>query len=144
LFSDKFQVVRDYVKEKREWLTLLLFSFVSEFFSCVLYCEWYERTLKMNWITENTYMVEVVLLDLPCCMDLEWIGFFSIWRWHAQTWGWTKGCRICEEVFWVWTWFSWSRCNCGGWFLSFVRTHLCLWNQSIQLPTTLKSTQCSL
>lgn len=100
-----------------------------------------QLTLKMNTITENTNMVEVVLLDLPCCMDLEWIGGIPIWKWHAEAWEWPKGWRICEELFWVWTWFSWSGCNCSGWFLPFVCTHLCLWNQSIQLSKKMKSSQ---
>ena len=105
-----------------------------------LYITW-NLFWKQN-MTENTRMVEMVLLDLPCFMDLVWIGGFPIWRWHGQTWKWSKDWWICEELFWVWTWFSRSSCNCGGWFLSVVCTYLRLWNQSIQLSKTMKSSQC--
>ena len=40
------------------------------------------KPLGLNFLsmTENSNMVEMVLLGLPCCLDLVWIVCFTIWR----------------------------------------------------------------
>lgn len=30
-------------------------------------------------LAANSNMVEMVLLDLPCCMDNQWVGYFTVW-----------------------------------------------------------------
>ncbi|KAG1346221.1 ABC transporter G family member 37 [Cocos nucifera] len=48
-------------------------------FLCVL-CAM-ESILRIhNSSAQDSYLVEMVLLGMPCCMDLVWFGRFSVWR----------------------------------------------------------------
>ena len=37
--------------------------------------------------TENSGVVEMVLLDMSSCMDFVWIGYITVWRYTGHTTG---------------------------------------------------------
>lgn len=54
--------------------------------------------------TENSYMVEMVLLDMPGCMDAQWVGYLTVWGCIRQVW-WRRACIwLCQELLWFPSW----------------------------------------
>lgn len=51
--------------------------------------------------TENSYLVEMVLLDMPCFMDPVRFGCFPIWRHTGRTWHRCGRGWFCQELLWV-------------------------------------------
>jgi hypothetical protein len=50
--------------------------------------------------TEDSCMVEMVLLGMSCSLDLVWVGCFSIWRYKGRARGnWCHSGRFCERLF---------------------------------------------
>lgn len=51
----------------------------------IVHCSWLNYLTSTNFsnmapfTTENSSMVEVVLLDVPCCLDTQWIAYITVW-----------------------------------------------------------------
>jgi threonine/homoserine/homoserine lactone efflux protein len=55
-------------------------------------------SLLGQYITADTYMVEMVLLGMPRIMVLVWIGCVTVWRYTGTHYRNSNSGRICQGL----------------------------------------------
>ena len=77
--------------------------------------------------TEDSCVVEMVLLGMSSCMDFVWIGYITVWRYRGHsTWLKCNSETILGWLFWIQTWFPRSGCSCDCWVYGAFLIYLCL------------------
>jgi len=100
-----------------------------------LWCSHFYFSSANFFVTEHSCVVEMVLLGMPCGLDLIWVACFTVWR-HNRCDEVRKyfSARVLKKLFWYQTWLRWSFCNRGFWFCSVFCFYFCCLNQGLQLP----------
>lgn len=71
-------------------------------------------TLLKFW-TEDSSVVEMVLLGMSSVLDIVRIGCYSIWRYKGDVREWGNSGRIYKELLWVQKWLRGSCCSYRSW-----------------------------
>lgn len=100
----------------------------AHYISCIV-----PHALTSSTFSENSHMVEMVLLGKPYSLDSLWSGDFSIWgrqrffeaiRWKSAD----TSKTFNQKCFWIQTWFLGHCGSNGGGFLLVIWNDICICN----------------
>jgi hypothetical protein len=68
--------------------------------------------------TENSRVVDLVLLDMSSCVDLVWIDSVTVWRHNYYNGQWYAREEVCRRLLRIQARLFAGGCSCRGWICS--------------------------
>lgn len=123
------------------WAHLHFFLFqTTSFTACILT----QNSIHAPNFSENSQVVDMVLLDMPRRMDSLRADRVAVRGFGGHNPGprnvkATNNQVVRRKPFWISSWFYGASCSSFGWFWGIFRLHVCLLHQDIELPDEIRS-----